>query len=50
MPGVGFEPTVPASARSKTVNALDLSATVNSHNLESFRINLKVLARLNVQA
>jgi hypothetical protein len=28
MPGVGFEPTVPASARAKTVHALDRSVTV----------------------
>jgi hypothetical protein len=28
MPWVGFEPTVPASERAKTVHALDRSATV----------------------
>jgi hypothetical protein len=28
MPYVGFEPTIPASERAKTVYALDLSATV----------------------
>jgi hypothetical protein len=28
MPWVGFEPTVPASERAKTVHVLDLSATV----------------------
>jgi hypothetical protein len=28
MPCVGFEPTIPASERAKTVHALDRSATV----------------------
>jgi hypothetical protein len=28
MPGVGFEPTIPAFARSKTVHVLDRTATV----------------------
>jgi hypothetical protein len=28
MPSVGFEPTIPASERAKTVHALDRSATV----------------------
>jgi hypothetical protein len=28
MPGVGFEPTIPAFERAKTVHALDLVATV----------------------
>jgi hypothetical protein len=28
MPWVGFEPTIPASERAKTVHALDRSATV----------------------
>jgi hypothetical protein len=28
MPGVGFEPTVPALERAKTVHALDRAATV----------------------
>jgi hypothetical protein len=32
MPWVGFEPTVPASERAKTVHALDRSATVTGIN------------------
>jgi hypothetical protein len=28
MPRVGFEPTIPVFERTKTVNALDLAATV----------------------
>jgi hypothetical protein len=28
---VGFEPTIPASERAKTVHALDLAATVTGH-------------------
>jgi hypothetical protein len=39
MPCVGFEPTIPASERAKTVHALDRSATVTGHLvLESFVI------------
>jgi hypothetical protein len=30
MPSVGFEPTIAASERAKTVHALDRSATVTS--------------------
>jgi hypothetical protein len=32
MPCVGFEPTVPASALAKAINALDRSATVTGLN------------------
>jgi hypothetical protein len=32
MPEVGFEPTITASERAKTVHALDHSATVTGHN------------------
>jgi hypothetical protein len=31
MPCVGFEPTIPASEREKTVNALERSATVTGN-------------------
>jgi hypothetical protein len=30
---VGFEPTIPASERAKTVHALDSSATVTGHTI-----------------
>jgi hypothetical protein len=33
MPWVGFESTIPASERAKTVHALDRSATVTGVNL-----------------
>jgi hypothetical protein len=33
MPWVGFEPTIPASKRAKTVHALDLSATVTGSSV-----------------
>jgi hypothetical protein len=33
MPCVGFEPTIPASERAKTLHALDRSATVTGFNL-----------------
>jgi hypothetical protein len=33
MPCVGFEPTIPASERAKTVHILDRSATVTGNNI-----------------
>jgi hypothetical protein len=41
MPWVGFEPTIPASKRAKTVHALDRSVTVTGHNLLLFGYNVK---------
>jgi hypothetical protein len=48
MLSLGFEPTVPAPARAKTVHALDLSATVTgSMSYYSFlNIREKVLVAL----
>jgi hypothetical protein len=43
MPCVGFEPMVPTSERSKTVHALDRSATVTGFLLTSSTTNLLVL-------
>jgi hypothetical protein len=40
---VGFEPTIPAFERAKTVHALDLAATVDRH--ESTSTNMKLLVR-----
>jgi hypothetical protein len=40
MPQVGFQPTVPASERAKTVHALDHSATVTASVLERRYISL----------
>jgi hypothetical protein len=34
MPCVGFEPTIPASERAKTVRALERSVTVTGHYLK----------------
>jgi hypothetical protein len=36
MPGVGFEPTISASKRAKTVHVLDRSATVTGNKLIFF--------------
>jgi hypothetical protein len=42
MPWVGFETTVPASTRVKTVHALDRSATVTGEfNFRGRKYNLK---------
>jgi hypothetical protein len=35
MPCVGFEPTIPASERAKTVRALDRSVTVTGKSLRN---------------
>jgi hypothetical protein len=42
MPRVGFEPTIPAFERAKTVHALDLAATVIGWSLISVLIMPKV--------
>jgi hypothetical protein len=42
MPCVGFEPTIPASERAKTVHALDRSATVTGSLTEMSTRNLPV--------
>jgi hypothetical protein len=36
MPSLGFEPTIPASERAKTVHALDRSATVTGNTKIDF--------------
>jgi hypothetical protein len=47
MPEVGFEPTVPASAREKTVYALDRSATVTGFIMRGLHgIHSKILEDL----
>jgi hypothetical protein len=38
---MGFEPTIPASERAKTVHALDRAATVTSEGLRNTRRNLR---------
>jgi hypothetical protein len=38
MPWVGFEPTIPASEKAKTFNALDRVATVTGSSLDLFLI------------
>jgi hypothetical protein len=39
MPYVGFEPTIPASERAKTVHASDRSATVTRQQLITYNNN-----------
>jgi hypothetical protein len=47
MPRVGFEPTIPASKRAKTVHALDNSATVTGL-VESVNDKLKIMLKKGV--
>jgi hypothetical protein len=52
MPSVGFEPTIPASERAKTVHALDRSATVTGFNSLTGERNekkLKFYGKLSIQ-
>jgi hypothetical protein len=43
MPCVGFEPTITASERAKTVHALDRAATVTGSNLVHHAIQIRKL-------
>jgi hypothetical protein len=49
MPWVGFEPTIPASERTKTVHALDRSSTVTGHviSLRSKKNSLEKVAYIS---
>jgi hypothetical protein len=54
MPRVGFEPTVPVSARSKTVHDLDRSASVTGYLQFTYTIllgavttNVKMMRKLS---
>jgi hypothetical protein len=46
MPCVGFEPTIPASERAKTVHALDRSATVTGNYLLNSLLKLVILLQI----
>jgi hypothetical protein len=50
MPRVGFEPTIPASKRAKTVHALDNSATVTGQSVRLYVYIARQRRRKNVTA
>jgi hypothetical protein len=47
MPCVGFETTIPASDRAKTVHSLGRSATMTGDNIDTIKKNTETLTGAN---